>query len=483
MKTRLILVLISIAVIIITGFRNPGFNIIISGRLFSQIKQDSTKSGYWINIDTFDLTVIPPSSGVQFYRDGIIYLSSSKYEGRMPFNHASFGNKSAHYASIRINTLENPRIFSSAEQFIYPCEAITFTNDYKIMYYTKISEKEGAEKIFRAKNNSESEWIFEKKALDFCTGESIYSHPALSSDGKLMIFASNRKGSKGGMDLFFSKEKDGDWSEPINLGSFVNSTANELYPFLDSENNLFFSTDGIEGFGGYDIYICKYNGNTWENPINLSSYINTKHDDVAFTIDRRKGKTGFYTIKQKDARKSNILCKIEMNISIPDTLLTLSQYFSMPEIPPKVIPKRELSATNIDIVYQTTGGTDTIKNKAHNTLKDSAEYEIRKDFESGSDINADKVQKPESLKAEVIYRIQFLSSNNKMGSYKIIISGKEYATYEYIYSGAYRSTVGEFRTVTEASQFQREVRQSGYPQAFVVAFINNVRSNDPELFR
>jgi hypothetical protein len=83
----------------------------------------------------------------------------------------------------------------------------------------------------------------------------------------------------------------------------------------------------------------------------------------------------------------------------------------------------------------------------------------------------------------VFYRVQFASNTAKKGSYEITIGGKKYNTWEYSYSGAFRSTVGEFKTYKSALEFQKSVRQSGYPQAFVVALKNNVRVTDPALFK
>lgn len=83
----------------------------------------------------------------------------------------------------------------------------------------------------------------------------------------------------------------------------------------------------------------------------------------------------------------------------------------------------------------------------------------------------------------IVYRIQFTSNTKAAGSHKIIIGGKEYNTWEYLFSGAYRSTVGEFRTFAEAARFQTLVRQSGYPQAFVVVFKNNIRVTDAALLK
>ena len=93
---------------------------------------------------------------------------------------------------------------------------------------------------------------------------------------------------------------------------------------------------------------------------------------------------------------------------------------------------------------------------------------------------ADTQSKPES---NAIYRVQFFSGRNPKGSYQIKISGKVYNTYEYLYNGLYRSCAGEFSNLAEARNLAAQMKTEGYPDAFVVAFVNNVRSLDPELFK
>jgi len=65
----------------------------------------------------------------------------------------------------------------------------------------------------------------------------------------------------------------------------------------------------------------------------------------------------------------------------------------------------------------------------------------------------------------------------------LIIKGKSYKTYAYNHAGAYRYTIGEFSSLAPATELQELCRKSGYPQAFIAAFKNNVRSNDPKLFK
>ena len=96
---------------------------------------------------------------------------------------------------------------------------------------------------------------------------------------------------------------------------------------------------------------------------------------------------------------------------------------------------------------------------------------------------AKKVAALNATKDVVVYRVQFASNATKKGSYNITIGGKNYRTWEYYYKGAYRSTVGEFKTFAAAMEFQKKVKQSGHPQTFVGAFKNNVRSTDPALFK
>lgn len=83
----------------------------------------------------------------------------------------------------------------------------------------------------------------------------------------------------------------------------------------------------------------------------------------------------------------------------------------------------------------------------------------------------------------VVYRVQFASSTTPKGIYTITIEGNIYKTWEYFYLGAYRSTVGEFKMLKEAVDFREKLRKTGYPQAFVAAFRNNIRDLDPQLLK
>jgi hypothetical protein len=91
--------------------------------------------------------------------------------------------------------------------------------------------------------------------------------------------------------------------------------------------------------------------------------------------------------------------------------------------------------------------------------------------------------KSEDKKDNVVYRVQILANTKPVGSQNITIASKTYKSFEYLYQGGYRTTIGEFGTMSEAVKLQNICRQNGYKQAFVVAFKNNIRSTDPALFK
>jgi uncharacterized protein len=83
----------------------------------------------------------------------------------------------------------------------------------------------------------------------------------------------------------------------------------------------------------------------------------------------------------------------------------------------------------------------------------------------------------------VTYRVQIYSRNYQKKENQVIINGKNYNTYVYPYLGAYRYTIGEFTSLSPAVELQNTCRESGYNQAFVAAFKNNIRSTDIDLFK
>lgn len=401
-----------------------------------------------VQVRPFNLNIVPPSSGIQFYKDGIIFLSSSKLEGKISPEHISFGKTDTKYAVLRDTLLENQQSFSASASFAYPTDACTFSADYKTMYFTRYSESDGLPKIYRAVSDSQGTWNIDDNPLSFCSGQFTYTHPALSADGKIMVFASNRSGTIGGMDLFVTQVKEGNWSNPVNLGDAVNSISNEMYPYLDAENNLFFSSNGIQGFGGYDVFVCKFIKNTWEKPVNLSLPVNTQYDDIAFTISRKDGNSAFYTVKQNSVLNPSRLYLVTKKTSdISAARMNLSQLFTSPAISHIVILVTEPAVQATDRI------TETAKPRTSSSAR----------------------------RGNITYRVQFMTSFNPKTRQQVTVGGNDYSVYEYLYNGAYRLCAGEYSSLGPAKELLNTFKND-YPQAILVAFENNVRSLDPALF-
>jgi hypothetical protein len=316
----------------------------------------------------------------------------------------------------------------------------------------------------------------------------------------MMIFASDRMGSEGGMDLFLSRKTGDKWSAPENLGKDINTAGNEFFPFLDSENNLFFSSDRLPGHGGYDIFTCKFNGVNWDKPINLSDRINTNGDDIAFTINKMDGKTAFFTRRQKSSKDDMQLFRVKLKQEVADrNLLTLSYIFNGKPVPktgfiatvsenkvklPDVEPSKTkpLTADTKTTEAKVHEKSAKINNTTEKTTVTKSETNIRPVENKVTTVNKPVITAA-GQKDIVIYRVQLLPGTSQKNSKEMVINGTKYKLYEYVYLGASRYTIGEFSTLASATALQKMCRQSGYPQSFVVAFKNNTRSLDVNLFK
>lgn len=112
-------------------------------------------------------------------------------------------------------------------------------------------------------------------------------NPYLADGGNLLFFSSNMKGGKGGYDLYYCQRHAGGWSYPRNLGDNINTFGDEMYPcFVDS--TLFFSSNGLPGFGNMDVYYSKMSGNSFSKPQNMGTPINSPNNDVGFYLEQNK---------------------------------------------------------------------------------------------------------------------------------------------------------------------------------------------------
>lgn len=113
------------------------------------------------------------------------------------------------------------------------------------------------------------------------------SQPAISCDGKMFFFASNREGGKGGTDLWMSTlDRDGQWTVPVNMGNQINTLGDEEAPYIAPDGvTLYFSSNGHAGFGEADIFrsVLQDDG-SWSAPVNLGPAVNTPYREAGIVI-------------------------------------------------------------------------------------------------------------------------------------------------------------------------------------------------------
>lgn len=136
-----------------------------------------------------------------------------------------------------------------------------------------------------------------KNLEDLSFNDSSYSsgHPALSNDETKLYFASDMPGGFGGSDIYYVNiNKDGSIGEPINAGDIINTKKNEKFPFVNSEDVLFFSSDGHQGLGLLDIFVTILDKNkNITNVTNLGVPVNSSKDDFSFFLNQ-DGLSGYF---------------------------------------------------------------------------------------------------------------------------------------------------------------------------------------------
>ncbi|HLG35168.1 MAG TPA: OmpA family protein, partial [Bacteroidia bacterium] len=106
--------------------------------------------------------------------------------------------------------------------------------------------------------------------------------------------ASDMQGGMGGTDIYTVKYENGAWGIPVNMGTTINTIGNEMFP-VSSENNLYYSSDGLVGMGGLDIYKSKNENGSWSAPENMAYPVNSTRDDFSFMPDSASAATGYFS--------------------------------------------------------------------------------------------------------------------------------------------------------------------------------------------
>ncbi|MCC7506586.1 MAG: OmpA family protein [Saprospiraceae bacterium] len=191
-----------------------------------------------------------------------------------------------------------PEPFAKELSTLYNDGPVCFDRTAETVFFSRNNVSKGKPKLAKDKTQKQRLYYSKKEngvwsepqPLSFGNDQWDDVHPAISIDGDKLFFSSNRPGGSGGMDLYVSYRVGDLWSEPVNLGSTINTAGNEAFPFVHADNTLYFASTGHEGgAGGFDLYYSIPEGaNTWTKPVNLGAPFNSKGDDLGLIVDLNK---------------------------------------------------------------------------------------------------------------------------------------------------------------------------------------------------
>ena len=243
-----------------------------------------------------------------YVHDGLTYFTSSRDKG-VSTKHIYGWNKEP-FLDIYVKTEnENDSIVDHKSKIkgkvnsTYHDGPLTITNDGKTMYFSRnnynkaglAKDKAGFSnlKIYKA---TLINGIWDNiEELPFNNDEYSTGHPSLNSDNTKLYFASDMPGGIGGSDIYYVDiKRDGTIGMPQNLGNIVNTDKNEVFPFINNEDVLFFSSNGHHGLGLLDIFATiKDKNDIITSVLNVGIPVNSNKDDFSFFMSE-DGTSGYF---------------------------------------------------------------------------------------------------------------------------------------------------------------------------------------------
>jgi len=230
------------------------------------------------------------------FNDGVVFTSNrgGNFFSKLIDTWTNNGFTDLYYAKKDEDGYAKPSQFKGAINGRFHDGVAAFTRDNSTIYFTRNDKSKRAKsevvnlKIYQATNSSDLNWSAPVE-LSFNDDSFSSCHPTLTEDGTTMYFASDRTGGFGGMDIYKVTQNNGEWTQPVNCGPTINSAGNELFPFITSEGDLAFSSNGQPGMGGLDVYVAREKtagSNNWERIVNAGSPFNSMKDDFGFYMNK-----------------------------------------------------------------------------------------------------------------------------------------------------------------------------------------------------
>jgi len=225
--------------------------------------------------------------GITYYGDAVVFASDEMGEETGDMREVGYLNMRASGVDATGNLKKSDRFSHSLNGFTRHDGPAAFTRDgIQIFYSQSVKTRDGKSVLQIWSAFFKNQHWSEPTPMPFMIVGKNYTHPTLSPDGHTLYFASDMKGSHGGLDIWSSHYENGQWTYPKNLGTDINTEQDDAWPFLHPDGDLYFSSKGHPGFGGYDIFRTRPLGNgvDWLPIENLGQPFNSSFSDVSFIM-------------------------------------------------------------------------------------------------------------------------------------------------------------------------------------------------------
>jgi peptidoglycan-associated lipoprotein len=183
--------------------------------------------------------------------------------------------------------------------------AATMNSTFNRLYFTRCETAKGHEMGCQiwVSNKGEGRWTKPDPIILTKDSTLAIGHPAVSSDELTLIFSCEKVGGYGGKDLWMStrRTKNETFGPAVNLGPEINTPGDEVFPTLVGDSVLYFSSNGLIGMGGLDLFKSSHNGSRWSKPQNLMPPFNSSGDDFAIIFAPGDDK-GYFSSNRKGGR-------------------------------------------------------------------------------------------------------------------------------------------------------------------------------------
>ena len=287
-----------------------------------RLKEISKIQNFYLDSAGYSLTHMDINSDQNdfspaFYEDGLVFSSNRKTKklGQNTYYWDNTYFLDLFYVDLGSNEAPEP-ITGKINTMFHEGPAVFFNDDQQVLFTRNnfnLGERgfsdEGVNllNLYEAKRKKNGKW---GKALPMKFNGDNYStgHPTLSADGKTLYFASDRPGTHGKADIYRSTLVDGEWTEPVNMGDVINTIEDELFPYIDKDNILYFASQGHPGIGGLDVYRVDLNA---ENPevVNMGYPVNTSSDDFGLIVS---GDLGYVASNRAGGLGSDDIYEVEI---------------------------------------------------------------------------------------------------------------------------------------------------------------------------